>query len=111
MLCASLTEKPITLCLKNNISRAPVQGNLSGVRRGGEKRIGKGKNRQRLRKELKAYEKAGLQLLLDGQPSSVKAIARACSVKEEGTYMRDYIRDEAEEIIGISFDLIKEEEQ
>lgn len=62
-----------------------------------------------MQKELKAYEKAGLQLLLDGRPSSVKEIARACTVKEEANYMRDYIRDDEEEIVGISFDLIKEE--
>ncbi len=108
MVCASLTEIPVSFTWKI-IYHGTGKGSLS---EGGEEAngaIGKGKRRQQLHKELKAYEKAGLKLLLDGQPSSVKEIARACTVKEEANYMRDYIRDDEEQIIGISFDLVREE--
>lgn len=57
--------------------------------------------------ELEQYDHQGISLLLDGRPSSPKAIAQAHKIAEEGTYMRDYIENELGEVRQLSFDLIK----
>jgi len=57
--------------------------------------------------ELEEYNQRGVSLLLDGQPSSPKAIAKAHRIAEEGTYMRDYIEDEKGEMKKLSFDTVK----
>lgn len=46
--------------------------------------------------------------MLDGQPSNSKEIAKACTISEESSYMRDYIRDASEEVVGIGFDMVKD---
>lgn len=58
--------------------------------------------------ELSQYQKAGVKLLLNGQLSSPKEIAKACTVEEERTYMRDYIQGEQDELLGIGFDWIRD---
>jgi hypothetical protein len=57
--------------------------------------------------ELEQYDHQGISLLLDGIPSSPKAIAKAHKIAEEGTYMRDYIANEEGEVGQLSFDMIK----
>ncbi len=61
-----------------------------------------------LRRELDMYARQGISLCLDGEPSTPKKIARACSVAEEGMYMRDYVQNERGELEKLEFDLIKE---
>ena len=58
-----------------------------------------------LKKELKVYQKNGIQLFMDGKPSTPKDIAKACLIAEGGGYMRDYTEDETGRI---DFDLIRE---
>ena len=48
-----------------------------------------------LREELKLYQKSGIQLFMDGEPSTPKDIAKACLIAEGGGYMRDYTEDES----------------
>lgn len=60
-------------------------------------------------KELQGYCREGIRLWLNGRPSNPRQIARACSTGEECDYMRDYIRNEKDEIVGIGFDRIDKE--
>lgn len=60
-----------------------------------------------LRKELKTYRRSGVELFLNGEPSTPKHIARACRIAEGGGYMRDYTEDETGRIAKLNFDLIK----
>lgn len=80
---------------------------LAWLREGGEEIKKKKTRRENLYQELKEYEKAGISLWLNGLPSTPKEIARACSIGEECRYMRDYIRDEEEEVLGIGFDKVQ----
>lgn len=64
--------------------------------------------KEELRKELQKYEKEGIRLLLDGHPSSPEEIARVCTLRESGSYMRDYIRDDKDVIREIGFDCVKD---
>ncbi|MCI5701022.1 MAG: hypothetical protein MR308_11695 [Lachnospiraceae bacterium] len=59
-----------------------------------------------LRSELEIYRRQGVELRLDGQPSTPKSISKACFIAEEGTYMRDYIRNESGEVECIQFDYV-----
>ncbi len=47
-----------------------------------------------------------MDLYLDGEPSTPKAIARACFTEEDGVYMRDYTEDEMGRIARVSFDFV-----
>lgn len=51
----------------------------------------KEKEYQELFEELKSYEKAGVRMEIDGIPASPLQIVSAHMVREECTYMRDYI--------------------
>lgn len=64
-----------------------------------------------LKKELKVYQKNGIQLFMDGKPSTPKDIAKACLIAEGGGYMRDYTEDETGRIARVDFDLIRETPQ
>jgi hypothetical protein len=57
-----------------------------------------------LKKELEAYQKCGIELYLNGKPSSPKAIAKACIIAEGCSYMRDYTEDEKGRIATVRFD-------
>ena len=61
-----------------------------------------------LKKELKVYQKNGIQLFMDGEPSTPKDIAKACLIAEGGGYMRDYTEDESGRIARVDFDRISE---
>lgn len=66
------------------------------------------KETEALRSELEIYKKPGVALWLDGQPGTPKSISKACVIAEEGTYMRDYIRNEEGELERIQFDFVTE---
>lgn len=66
------------------------------------------KSMKPLKKELKLYQKSGIQLFMDGEPSTPKDIARACLIAEGGGYMRDYTEDEQGRIARVDFDRIRE---
>ena len=61
-----------------------------------------------LREELKLYQKSGIQLFMDGEPSTPKDIAKACLIAEGGGYMRDYTEDEKGHIAKVNFDHVRE---
>nr|WP_317283908.1 hypothetical protein [uncultured Sellimonas sp.] len=44
--------------------------------------------------ELSEYERRGIHMKMDGHPASPLQIVSACAVKEELSYMRDYITDD-----------------
>lgn len=76
------------------------------------------KNRQRnhdriklreLSRELREYEKEGLELYLEGHPCGSADIVNACILAEEQNYMRDYISDDSEQIRKIDFIRIRQD--
>ena len=56
--------------------------------------VKKSKQYQELFRELSKYERSGVQINMDGRPASPLQIMNAHMVKEESTYMRDYILDD-----------------
>lgn len=69
----------------------------------------KKKSAKSIRRELESYRDKGIELYLDGIPSTPKKIAKACQIAENGVYMRDYTEDEDGHIACVSFDLIRKE--
>ena len=67
----------------------------------------KKKSAKPLRRELESYRDKGIELYLDGIPSTPKKIAKACQIAEDGGYMRDYTEDEEGNIACVSFDFIR----
>ena len=67
----------------------------------------KKKSAKPLRRELESYRDKGIELYLDGIPSTPKKIAKACQIAENGVYMRDYTEDEDGHIACVSFDFIR----
>ncbi len=65
------------------------------------------RRKEKLRTELRQYQKRGIRLLLNGKDSTPKAIEKACGIAEENSYMRDYIPDDRGRISQISFDLLE----
>lgn len=60
-------------------------------------------------KELKAYSKQSVRLLLEGHLSTPDEIAKAYMVLEDGCYMRNYIGDDNDRIIELSFEKVTNE--
>lgn len=56
-----------------------------------------------LYEELTLYEKYGIHMTMDGQPASPMQIMTAHMVKEEKSYMRDYVLDEDGHLRELSF--------
>lgn len=67
-----------------------------------------GEDMQLLQKELSLYEQDGILLKLNGKPSDARTIVAACTVTEEGSYMRDYVEDDQGRFIQLGFDWIQE---
>lgn len=65
------------------------------------------KEKKKLKKELDHYVREGKYLMLNGKKSDPKSIVRACMIEEESSYMRDYIQDENNKVVGIGFDYVK----
>ena len=72
---------------------------------------GSKKSLKPLKDELKDYQKQGVRLFLNGNPSTPKCIAKACMIAEHGGYMRDYTEDENGKIAKVNFDFIKENQE
>ena len=56
-----------------------------------------GKEEERYRElfaELRKYERQGVRMQIDGYPASPMQIVSAHMLREEQSYMRDYIMDE-----------------
>lgn len=62
----------------------------------------------RLLLELEGYAKGGITICLNGIPSSPYEVARACTIEEENTYMRDYISNERGKVERVNFDRIRQ---
>lgn len=56
--------------------------------------------------ELQALEDRGISIWLDGAPSSSAEVSQVMSVKEQESYMRDYVFDKGK-VSQIRFDRIK----
>ena len=50
-----------------------------------------------------------MKLWLNGKPSTPSDIMHQCMIREEEEYMRDFVSDDDDHIIGIGFDYIKKE--
>lgn len=59
-----------------------------------------------LLKQMKRYEKRGVEITLSGERCSPEQIASACAVKEHGCYMGDYIWNESGGLVEIRYDKI-----
>lgn len=81
--------------------------NLLNLTEGGGTIGSRKKRKHRLQKELNAYARAGMKLWLNGKPSTPSDIMHQCMIREEGEYMRDFVSDDSDRIIGIGFDCIK----
>lgn len=55
--------------------------------------------------ELQAFENQGVSIWLDGAPSSSLEVSQIMTVREQESYMRDYVFDEGK-ISQIHFDRI-----
>lgn len=60
-------------------------------------------------KELEAYRKNQIELILNGRKSTPMEIATACMVQEEGCYMRDYIGNDIGKVVEVRFDRIEDD--
>lgn len=58
---------------------------------------------QELFEELSEYEQSGIQINMDGRPASPLQIVNAHMVREESTYMRDYVLDDDGHLKELSF--------
>ena len=81
------------------------------TQRGNRTDSGKAQNikNSKLYQELNRYQEEGIELWLDGRPSTSYQIA--CRVCEKTNYMRDYYTDGQDQICGIGFDCIRRENQ
>lgn len=61
-------------------------------------------------KEFKKYKDQGVKFVLDGRETNLETVAKACVIKERGTYMGDFIGDDTGNLIAIHFDKVEEEE-
>lgn len=57
--------------------------------------------------ELSDFERKGVEISLDGLPASPMQIVQAHIMRENITYMRDYIMNEEGDIKSVSFQIIK----
>ena len=60
-----------------------------------------------LGQEPETYLMEGVSLWLNGNPSTPGEIVKACTIEEEGVYMRDYIHNERGHVEKLQFDLVK----
>ena len=58
--------------------------------------------------ELEQYERFGVSMKLDDYPASPMQIVSALMVKEDCTYMRDYVWDDYGKVKELTFHNIKE---
>lgn len=58
--------------------------------------------------ELQAFENQGVSIWLDGYPSNSREVSQVMSVREQISYMRDYVFAEGQ-ISQLHFDRVDEE--
>ena len=61
-----------------------------------------------LLKQMKKFEKKGVDITLQGANIPLKDIAEACVVKERGSYMGDYIWDDHGNLQEIRYDKVEQ---
>lgn len=61
---------------------------------------------ENMKHELEYASRQGIHLYLDGMPTSPEIIATRC-VKEDGSYMADYVWDEGGDLKELRYDKIK----
>lgn len=57
--------------------------------------------------ELTDFERKGVEISLDGLPASPMQIVQAHIMRENTTYMRDYIMNEKGDIKSVGFQIIR----
>lgn len=68
----------------------------------------KEKTYRQLYAELENYEQSGINMKLNNHPASPMQIVNAHMVRENPTYMRDYVWDEKGQVRELTFYNIKE---
>lgn len=58
---------------------------------------------QKLYAELEGYENLGIRIKLNGYPASPMQIVSAIMVREESSYMRDYVWDDKGQVKELAF--------
>ncbi len=53
--------------------------------------------------ELSQYEQRGVSIVMEGKPASPTQIVKAHMVKEDQTYMRDYVLNEEGDVKALYF--------
>lgn len=66
------------------------------------------KTYQELFYELNQYEKRKVYMEMEGLQASPTQIVKAHMLKEEGSYMRDYVLNETGDIVALYFNFLKE---
>ncbi len=64
-------------------------------------------NARTLFEELTEFERKGVYISLDGLPASPMQIVQAHIMREDVSYMRDYVMNEKGDIKGLGFHNIK----
>ena len=72
--------------------------------------MGKEENLRRMFQELTGYEKKKIDLKMEVTPASPMQIVQAHEMREDVTYMRDYILDDKGDITELDFQGVKIEE-
>lgn len=60
-----------------------------------------------LYKEMEDLEKHGIHIMLEGMPVTALSVVQAHMLKEEGTYMRDYVLDTEGHLTEVIFNDIR----
>lgn len=76
------------------------------MRKKGSKHV---QEEQALLQELEQYQKNGCIICLNGRASTPERIVAAC-LREECSYMRDFVSDEKQQVKKIDFIKIQEKE-
>lgn len=66
------------------------------------------KRKSDFRRELESYASEGIDLYLDGVPSTPGEIEKAHRIAEDTSYMRDYVIGEDGRICRLEFDSIRQ---
>lgn len=91
-------------CITERISSAGWESGYKMIRR--REKI-RSQEEEDLLKELEQYRDSGCQICLNGKPCRPERVAAAC-VREDCSYMRDFVSDDQERIRKINFIKIKE---
>lgn len=57
--------------------------------------------------ELAVYEKKGVSISLNGSPASPMQVVAACVMREDLSYMRDYVLNDKGDIKELCFNYVK----